>query len=152
MPIPWMDMMVINEKFYTSLTRARIHHYSCLSWTFWTYGRKLLFGSGNSSFGWRPRTYPFYTVSVLSFFPFDFLFFRVINEEITSSVLLCKPIYQRHFYSNDFKNKPFPFFGISRGHFWEIQIYQRIKTAASLQQFAEKTARFCDNVPGHLTY
>ena len=50
------------------------------------------------------------TVPVLSFFPFDFLFFRVINEEITSSVLLCKPIYQRHFYSNDFKNKPFPFF------------------------------------------
>ena len=91
------------------------------------------------------------TVPVLSFFAFDFLFFRVINEEITSSVLLCKPIYQRHFYSNDFKNKPFPFFGISRGHFWEIQIYQRIKTAASLQQFAEKTARFCDNVPGHFT-
>ena len=50
------------------------------------------------------------TVPVLSFFDFDFLFFRVINEEITSSVLLCKPIYQRHFYSNDFKNKTFPFF------------------------------------------
>ena len=127
MPIPWMDMMVINEKFYTSLTRVRIHHYSCLSWTFCTFGRKLLFGSGNSSFGWRPRTYPFYTVSVLSFFPFDFLFFRVINEEITSSV-------------NQFINVTFTvmisktklflfFFGISRGYFeifiWHIYLHKQ---------------------------
>ena len=104
-------MMVIKENFYANLTRVRIHHYSCLYWTFWTYGRKLLFGSGNSSFGWRPWTYPFYCSSTV-IFPsiFTFLELSLINEEITSSVLLCKPIYQRHFYSNDFKNKPFPFF------------------------------------------
>ena len=68
------------------------------------------------------------TVPVLSFFAFDFLFFRVINEEITSSVLLCKPIYQRHFYSNDFKNKPFPFF-------WNLQrIFREIYLAYLLAQ------------------
>ena len=31
-----------------------------------------------------------------------------------------------------------------------IKEVKKTEIAASLQQFAEKTARFCDNVPGHL--
>ena len=87
------------------------------------------------------------TVPVLSFFDFDFLFFRVINEEITSSVLLCKPIYQRHFYSNDLKNKPFAFFGISRGYFekfiWHIYLHKQKQISCIFQCENEPYYGFC---------
>ena len=133
-----MDMMVINEKFYASLTRVLIHHYSCLPvLDILDFRQKIAFWF-REQFFWLEAT----DLSVLLFqyclfFAFDFLFFRVINEEITSSVLLCKPIYQRHFYSNDFKNKPFPFFGISRGYFekfiWHIYLHKQKQIACIFQ-------------------
>ena len=33
-----------------------------------------------------------------------------------------------------------------------IKEVKKTEIAASLQQFAEKTARFCDNVPGHFNF